>query len=48
MSMRKTTLSLTAPRARAVSYAMGAYKVLVEGVVIDALVRTHWISNQNL
>ena len=36
----------SSPRARVVSYALGAYKVFIERVVVYALEGNHWIGNQ--
>jgi hypothetical protein len=40
-----TTPSPTALRARIVSYALGAYKVLIESVVVETSKRAHLIVN---
>jgi len=46
ISLRKTP-SPTALRERVVSYALWAYKVLIERVVVYALEGTNWIGNNN-
>ena len=33
-------------RARVVSYALGAYKVFIESVVVETSKRAHWTGNQ--
>jgi len=46
MFVRKTPTPPTALRAWVAGYALGAFKVLRERVVVYALERTHWIDNQ--
>ena len=39
------TTPLTALRARVVSYALGAYKVFIEAVVVETSKKAHLIGN---
>jgi hypothetical protein len=45
MFLRKTLPSPPTLRARVLSYALGAYKVIIEGVVVEISKKAHSIGN---